>query len=110
MPTNIVGQQSYTSRRNIGKSRMAGSFRILGTTVALSSNSTVSSAKCVRVRNTDTVDALITHSDPGNNTISGTVQLTSNEIVYLEKKASEYLQSNNSTSKTLVTNVTRSGT
>jgi len=89
---------------------MVGSFRILGSTVALSSNSTVSSAKCVRIRNIDTVDALITHSDVVANAIIGTVQLAPSEIVYLDKKAAEVFQSNNATQKTLVTPVTRSGT
>jgi len=89
---------------------MVGSFRVLGSTVALSSNSTVSNCKCARIRNTDTVDCLITHSDTVANAIIGTVQIAANEIVYLEKKSAEVFQSNNITSKILVTPVTRSGT
>jgi len=44
------------------------------------------------------------------NAIIGTVQIAANEIVYLEKKSAEVFQSNNITSKILVTPVTRSGT
>jgi len=89
---------------------MVGSVNLLGTTTFLSSNSTLNGAKCVRVRNIDTVDALITVSDTVLNVTLGTVQIAANEVIYIDKRASEVISSNNATSKTLCNAVAKSGT
>jgi hypothetical protein len=62
---------------------MVGSVKLTGTTVFLSANTPLNNAKCVRVRNIDTVDALITVSDVVLNVTLGNVQIAPNEIIYM---------------------------
>ena len=62
----------------------------------------MNNAKCVWVRNIDTVDALITVSDTVLNVTLGSVQIAANEVIYVDKRASEVISSNNATNKTLV--------
>jgi len=89
---------------------MVASIKLTGTTVFLSSNTTLNNAKCVRVRNIDTVDALISVSDVVLNVTLGTVQIAPNEVIYVDKRASEVISSNNATSKTLANPCAKSGT
>jgi hypothetical protein len=89
---------------------MVASIKLLGTTTFLSSNTTLNNAKCVRVRNIDTVDALITVSDTVQNITLGTVQIAPNEVIYVDKRASEVISSNNATNKTIVSPCAKSGT
>jgi len=89
---------------------MVGSVKLLGTTVFLSANTTMNNQKCIRVRNIDSVDALITVSDTVLNIALGTVQIAPNEVIYVDKRATEVISSNNSTSKTICSAVAKSGT
>lgn len=85
--------------------KLTGSGTTIGT-----ANTTLSNAKCMRLRNTDTVDCVVTVSDTVANTILGTVQLAPSEILYLDKRALEVVSSNNGTSKLLATPCAKSGT
>jgi hypothetical protein len=93
-----------------GRKRMTGSVKLVGTTTTLSTNTTLNNAKCVWVRNIDTVDALITVSDTVLNVTLGSVQIAANEVIYVDKRASEVISSNNATNKTLVNAVAKTGT
>ena len=88
---------------------MVASIKLLGTTTFLSTNTTLNGAKCVRVRNIDSVDALITVSDTVLNVALGSVQIAANEVIYVDKRASEVISSNNATSKTLANACAKSG-
>src|SRR5262245_48955011 len=86
-------------------------IKLTGTTTTIgTANTTLNNAKCLRLRNTNTVDCVVTVSDTNANVILGTVQLAPSEILYLEKKALEVLSSNNGTSKLLANPCSRSGT
>ena len=89
---------------------MVASIKLTGTTAFLSSNTTLNGSKCVRVRNIDSVDALITVSDTVLNVTIGNVQIAPNEVIYVDKRASEVLMSNNATNKTLANPCSKSGT
>jgi len=91
--------------------RMVASIKVTGSTTTIgTANTTLSNAKAMRLRNTDSVDCVVTVSDTVANVVLGTVQLAPSEIIYVEKKAAEVISSNNATSKTLANPCAKSGT
>jgi hypothetical protein len=83
-------------------------MKVLANTIAIGTANTIGSAKLVRIVNTDTVAAMITIYDTVANTQVGTIPVMPNGEVYLTKKKTDALTSNNAT-LTLATQVTTTG-
>lgn len=81
-------------------------INVKGSEGSLTANSTVNSARAVRLYNSHTADILITvQDDSAGTTTIGTFTAVANTVVFVEKKATEYLAANNNGGTVLVTNV-----
>lgn len=84
---------------------MAEVIKVLANTVPIgTSNNLVSSARMLRILNIDTVAAMVTVFDTVANTQLGTIPIAPNGIIYLSKKKTDAVTSNNAT-LTLATRV-----
>lgn len=71
-------------------------IKLLAPEMALSAANTVNNSRCVRILETGTGNALITHKDAGGNTIA-TVTMRQGTDIYLRKDMTDTLSSNSAT-------------
>lgn len=84
-------------------------MKVLANTVAIgTANNTIGSARNIRIVNTDTVAAMITIYDTNANTQIGSIPVMPNGDLYLSKRKTDAITSNNAT-LTLATNITTTG-
>jgi hypothetical protein len=75
---------------------MYQTIRLQSSEIALSTANTVNNSKAVRVLETGTGNALITHKDAGGNTI-GTITIRQGNEFYFRKDPTDTLTSNSAT-------------
>jgi hypothetical protein len=84
-------------------------MKVLANTIPIgTANNTVGSARLLRIVNIDTVAALVTVFDTAANTQISTIPVMPNGEVYLTKKKTDAITSNNAT-LTLATQVATTG-